>query len=178
MSGYRVLLNSHYAPRAHNSLQEGRRFSGCDGERIPGRSAVSGLAGFWRGFKGLELQVYGALFLARRPTLKGAPAPGRALAQSSFLKHAPGKKPLGLQVSVSSRIENAVVATTKTLGPEGAAMGPPWSCMAGEIVLVLQLYLLSLAENGPKSGPEGPGNSRFFRGLKPPAPSGKSDLQL
>jgi hypothetical protein len=45
-------------------------------------------------------------------------------------------------------------------------------------VLILQLYLLSLAENGPKSGPEGPGNSRFFRGLKPPARSGKGDLQL
>ena len=54
---YRVIdaqLNSHYAPRAHNSLQMGNCFSGCRGGRIPGRSAVSGRAGFWTDSQGFH----------------------------------------------------------------------------------------------------------------------------
>ena len=42
----------------------------------------------------------------------------------------------------------------------------------------LQLYLWSGVEKMQRPGPEGPASSRFFRGLKPPAPSGICDLQL
>ena len=44
--------------------------------------------------------------------------------------------------------------------------------------LALQLYLLLFGRGGQRPGPKGPGISPSFRGLKPPAPSGFSDLQL
>jgi hypothetical protein len=48
----------------------------------------------------------------------------------------------------------------------------------GAIRLVLQLYFLQALETRQRSGPEGPANALFFRGLKPPAPSRISDVHL
>jgi hypothetical protein len=46
------------------------------------------------------------------------------------------------------------------------------------IGLVLQLYLLRFLDRRQRPGPKGPVKSPSFRGLKPPAPSEISDLQL
>ena len=121
LPGYRALLNSHYAPRALNLLQKVIRFSGCDGKRIPGRSAGSGVAIFWTGSwssdqvrahapafpQGLKPAV-SAVIAARlnrlRKNLKGMAKPERNLPS--------GAKALFILLALSARLKPCPFKTT------------------------------------------------------------------
>jgi hypothetical protein len=69
-----------------------------------------------------------------------------------------------------------------------AAIAPVYSCAFATLifiyakvndrVLILQLHFVEFLESPRRPGPKGHDIWLSFRGLKPPAPSGISDLQL